>query len=429
MKGVQSLMTCTNCRVIKYCSKSCQKSDWKHHKTWCAAFRSLCEEGSLDRAIKYESKEAFQEDVSDLMHLMLKKLGLFDHISEYPITASLPRCRKCHQACFRIHAETRKTESVKLTPCPRCMGVALCDACLGDTAAIVGEHTAKAFHGDSDTPQNACDEHLVALCCSGMIVEQGNPLGLPSSTDCTEYWNPKDWIAYFDKKRNDYEIPALLFNLAPVSAFITDSHSLVLTLQHVLGLPEMSEIIPDAKNLTHLVVHIVGATVDETSRPGRYVEMIRLNPSMVDLKLHFIGPETKVENVDAFLQQESIRPSCEVKLFTHLGLYHDVVEEEKLEAPSIVFCPHPGVHDSLYTDKWLPSMHYILERGYPLVMTGCNMKESRDDSQLLRQWGGSMIRGPTCNPFRGLRPLPDPSREFGDYFYSNASFVVFKGED
>lgn len=29
-------LRCGNCKIVKYCSKQCQKKDWKRHKTICA---------------------------------------------------------------------------------------------------------------------------------------------------------------------------------------------------------------------------------------------------------------------------------------------------------------------------------------------------------------------------------------------------------
>ncbi len=29
------LKLCNGCRVISYCSKHCQKLDWKRHRSWC----------------------------------------------------------------------------------------------------------------------------------------------------------------------------------------------------------------------------------------------------------------------------------------------------------------------------------------------------------------------------------------------------------
>lgn len=33
----KELKLCSDCRVVKYCSRECQKKDWKNHKTMCKA--------------------------------------------------------------------------------------------------------------------------------------------------------------------------------------------------------------------------------------------------------------------------------------------------------------------------------------------------------------------------------------------------------
>uniref|UniRef100_A0A7S1Y6P1 Mitochondrial splicing suppressor 51-like C-terminal domain-containing protein n=1 Tax=Grammatophora oceanica TaxID=210454 RepID=A0A7S1Y6P1_9STRA len=232
-----------------------------------------------------------------------------------------------------------------------------------------------------------------------------------------------------------------MFNLAPVTAFIADAHSNMLTLQHILGdLSERNDrnILPeDVKNMSRLVIHILGGTDAETSRPGRYVEMTRFNPNLTEMEIHFVGPElvdaNSFENIDEALRMEKIRSGCQVKLYAHCGLYHEIIAQTGSELshlpPTVVLCPHPGVHDAQYIDMWRPTIEYLMEQNVPLVLTGCNIRESQDDSALLRRWGATMLMEPRCNPFRGLWPTLDPGREFGDYYYANASFCVFKGKE
>jgi len=263
-----------------------------------------------------------------------------------------------------------------------------------------------------------------------MIVEQGNPLGYPSSTDCAEQWNPQDWRDYFAKTRNDYEIPPELFQLAPIPCFLSDSHSHMLTLQHVFSLPQVVEVLPPQYS-KKLVVHLCGATIDDKYAPGRFVEMIRLNPQLEELQIHAFGPEQYFIDMNKAVHMEAIRSTCHVHLEEHIGLYHDIMRSnagKNIPDPTVVFLPHPGMHDHAYTDSWRPTIEYLVEKDVLVVVTGCNHKEGLDDSQLLRDWGATILVEPRPNPFRGLRPLPDPTREHGDFFYTNASFFVAKGK-
>ena len=307
------------------------------------------------------------------------------------------------------------------------MGVALCGECL---SGVDGKEAKlhQTFHCDTvSDPTSECDGHLLSLCCSGMIVEQGNPLGLPSNSDEKKYWNPRDWREYFKRKRSDFEMPAALFDMAPVPAFLSDAHSLMLTLQHIIALPQLQI---DAPNLTKMVIHICGAAHNEVVMAGRYVEMIRLNPALVEFSIHLIGPG--VENCkDVFcpiLAMEKIRASCKVSIETHKGLYHEIVADFKDdELPTIVICPHAGMHDPAYTCSWHPTIEMLAHKGLPFVLTGYNHKEVLRDVTLLSAWGANIIVPPTANPFRGLRPFLDPGRDPVDVFFSNASFTVAKG--
>lgn len=48
-KSESSLSKCSSCNVVHYCSKECQKHDWKMHKLYC----KLCREGSKEDKKKH----------------------------------------------------------------------------------------------------------------------------------------------------------------------------------------------------------------------------------------------------------------------------------------------------------------------------------------------------------------------------------------
>lgn len=300
------------------------------------------------------------------------------------------------------------------------MGVALCSECLPAVAGATKCH--ETFHFETDNPTVECNGHLLALCCSAMIVEQGNRLGEPSKTDAKRYWNPKDWREYFARKRRDYPMPDPLFNLAPVPSFLSDAHSTMLTVQHVLSLPQLQV---DTRTLTRMVIHICGGALNDEVMPGRYVEMIRLNPALKEFRLHMFGPDVVGTN-DIFQQclaQETIRGTCTMSIQSHKGLYHETVTDCTDEPPTIVICPHAGLDDASYTSTW-PTIDWLVR---PFLLTGYNHNEVVSDAALLRDWGVNIIVPPTINPFRGLRPFLDPGRDPVDFIYTNASFVVSRG--
>lgn len=48
-KNYDKLLKCSSCRVVHYCSKKCQKSDWVVHKMYC----NSCKEGSKEDKKKH----------------------------------------------------------------------------------------------------------------------------------------------------------------------------------------------------------------------------------------------------------------------------------------------------------------------------------------------------------------------------------------
>ena len=467
-----TLFTCTGCRILRYCSQTCQKSDWTAHKHWCRAFRALCQNGFMARAVQYDSLTEWREDCSTLVQGMIQQLGGLEHMprhsADIQIVLMQPRCRKCFQAGFTMDSRTNgKLQKVTLFPCPRCMGVALCEPCLAqETNDKTGDDNGvdpAIYHRDCGDAQHDCRQHLLSLSCLAMIVEQGSPLGMPSSTDGTHHWRPKDWKEYFATKRHDYhEVPPDLFHMAPVICYLSHAHSAMLTIQHVLGLPLLESssattgdavadeaattpltgtpltITPesDRTHRTKLVIHFCGASAgEELTMPGRYVEMIRLNPHLTELQLHLIGPDLAPamesqsdHQYQRTIDLETIRPTCNITFQTHVGLYHEwMALNGTLDDPDIVMCCHSGIHDPSYTDMWRPTIDYLVQTNKLFVLTGYTHNEVIKDAQLLKEWGANLLVEPTANPFRSLWPILDPSRETSEFIHSHASFVVAQG--
>ena len=159
--------------------------------------------------------------------------------------------------------------------CPHCSGVAVCKICLRERDDYNdGDDAWKYFH---ETKKN-CDEHLIALCCQGMIIENEDVFVRASDTNMDKLFSPKNWYEYFDVKQTDFENGPkenwdMMLLMAPVSAMITDGLSMALTAQLVLG---KLSLLNESK--TKLCIHIIGASDAEFCNIKCWVELNRMNP-------------------------------------------------------------------------------------------------------------------------------------------------------
>jgi splicing suppressor protein 51 len=421
------VVSCSQCKVVRYCSKDHQKHDWKVHKDWCKAFVQTRRTMGLDNVsipkcpdkITWVRSSLF---FSEIIRRSVKKLGL--HTAMHQMVGMQPRCRRCFA--------TAADGTTKLVVCPRCNGVAVCEEC---ETKYSPERKVDMFHPASGNPGgiNECDGHLLALCCTGMVVEQGDPLMMVSDTNLEARLQPRDWVHYFSSKGNDFKNTELLdillqIGLAPVFSFVTDALSLPLTAYHVLSLPEL-----EISNPSRLVLHIIGATMYEILGCKMFVELIRLNPHLEYLRLVFVGPQ--LPNDPSFPSEGkplteltggwNTRPGCDAKVLFRKAFYHDALKTLD-EQPSMILACHPGIVDPNYTSTWENTIRLIGDMNVPFVFTGYTHKEVLLDTETInKEFGGlNFIVPPTPNPFRGLRPFLDPMRDPGDFIFSNASFAV-----
>ena len=427
--GGTKLSTCTSCRVVKYCSREHQKKDWKNHKVWCKAFASFRESGDADYLAlqKPTDMTAWRHHTNLLSVKVNSRVGARLHTTEVQLVALQPRCRKCLVAGC--------SKDIELIPCPRCTGVALCRDCYSD-AKDANEY--EKFHGSGDHGIMQCDQYIVALSCTGMVVEQGSPLCIESDSDMEECFQPNDWGDYLEKKRGDFKdvppsTPMML--MAPVVAFVTDGLSLPLTILFSLGQPAVlgKDKVP---SLTRLVVHVVGASVIEELGVSKFLELTRLLPALEYLRIVSIGPDIEELVVDFppegrplnFVDPTGshIREGCDARIQRRRGYYHDVAKDLD-EAPTLIVAAHAGIHDAIYTESWRPTIEQIASREVPFVVTGYNEKEVQADRHCLEGFGSKIVVGPAANPFRGLRPFLDPMRDPSDFIFSNSHLVVCRG--
>jgi hypothetical protein len=255
-----------------------------------------------------------------------------------------------------------------------------------------------------------------------MVVEQGSPLAIESNKDCENTLVPKDWLEYFGHKRKDFspDIPPIFTQMAPVIGFLTDGLSIPMTVHSVLheyagGIGEI------------LTVHILGATFGEEMAQSRYLELIRMNPNIRKLEIFLVGPNLacSAPGKETDLRTcGTVRSNTIAKSVTKKDFYHNL----NLGKPDVAILVHPGISDSNYTATWKPTMELLARQEIMTILTGFTMQEVVDDLKWCQNWRVKVEVPPSPNPFRGLRPFPDPLRDPDDFIYTNASYAILKGK-
>ena len=411
------LSNCSQCRVVKYCCREHQREDWKSHKAFCKAYVGLknsndADYNELQNPPDMQTWLTLSQRVTNKVERQIRS-GL--HSRDIQLVALQPRCHNCLVA--------GSADNVELVTCPKCHDVSLCKECYMNDEV--------SFHGEGDRGRVECEYHQASLACTGMVVENGSILMLASDNDMKKCFMPNDWEQYFDKKRGDFrsQFPKAMLGMAPIICLLADGLSLPLTILHTLGLPAVMGK-QGVSKLKRLVVHVVGASAQEVFGIERYIELIRCIPTLSYLRIICVGPD--VDDVDecalnvADPNSIRIRSGCDARVMMRKGYYHDIVDSLTEEA-TLVIASHPGMFDGHYTESWRPTVEVLASKDVPFVVTGYNKQEVLNDRELLDEFGARIVVEPSANPFRGLRPFPDPSRECSDFIFGNSHFVVSRG--
>lgn len=410
-----TLRQCSSCKVMQYCCREHQQRDWRHHKAWCKAFvHVMNSQGGGEDSSSVTDMTSWRQEA---MRISPQVMGRMDsnrslvHTDHAQVVHMQPRCRRCFQPGRR--------PDVKLVTCPICTGVAVCERCLGDEPQTQWQ----SFHAE----RRECEGHLIALCCSGMVVENGSPLLAASDTNEATTFAPGDWYEYFETKGNDFDsgtqMPiSLLRTMAPVTAFLTDGLSIPLTMQHVLSQLSLLD-------RTQLCIHVLGAAANEVMALRILVELARLNPQCSVLDVVLVGPDLPEQDrtyaLSLCLAAHESPVTCGGQVRVLKGLYHQKTGDLRC-APDLRIAFNAGITDPIHFRSWRETLELLASEQVPFCVTGYNKKEVTDDVERLRGMGFEEEISSTSNPFRSMRPFLDPNREESDFIYSNAFYAVLK---
>lgn len=453
------LVTCSACKLAKYCSKACQKSNWKKHKTVCKilqSFRLISSSipgdfvlGRLGLIQKFRCFKNLCKDSStrDLLQMIQVPENVPDdawRMAEFFVIT--PRC--C-SICQKTDYDEDENENESNTD--------------NDSGSQTGSHHPAGMV----THWQNCKVCKFGWCCSEEHFSQYQPqhttdmcasyqnscavdrflhnhmkdygenfLAMPEgvlSTPMTHF--PKNWTEYFETRLAEmYGMKDQL----PDEFFLAATHQLSQVTNCLYGMYEHDKDI--FTKLENLTIHVVGSSQNYELQGGGptcvWEELLHCLPSVKTLNIVFIGPEacsmfaSKLDKYDAIGIE--CCPDCIGKdrkrtVAFYGKTYHDhFYDKESFTKPDFVVAFNTGMFEE-YTESWKKSLGVMLDLDIPCLFTSYNQMEANADYNVLCELNAHTLTGaPVTNPFAVNHPFIDFSEN--DKFYkNNMHCICFRG--
>ena len=393
------LSRCT-CNV-RYCSIVCQKQDFESHKAVCAALIKVGKFASMFRehvkANDYHSYQKYIECGSNYLHSSksIDRNRLKKCINIVSVWNRQAHCMICYT-----------TEHLKHT-CKNCHGVAVCKTCYATQGLKAVVHNAKD-----------CSNWKLFTCVVGFRSTHEVRAYGDSKNSHSELFVPSDWLDYFNHQSNSLTN----HRMAPLVCALSDDLSTPLTL--LLGLREAYK---ELSSMTTLVIHLVGANVEETRFLTRYLEIPHCLPRLKQLKIIMIGPNMPTDVCDTNIILTTER--CCVSIDTVSSSYETYTSQQGSIHIDFVMAQHSGCEDQSFSTCWEPAIKALCAKQIPCLFTGYAMQESIDGVQLFEtkfQSIAKITQPATLNKFAGLTPYPDAAG--AGFYYINSAYFSFIGK-
>ncbi|KAG9296580.1 hypothetical protein G9A89_015172 [Geosiphon pyriformis] len=400
--GVMALSRCARCRMLYYCSKSCQKADFSDHKMFCKAVHDLWELKEWDPCEGDESK--WNKRVVDQITCL--GLDLDRPLDNYERNFILyqPKC----QVCFVTPMELEKPP--KMIPCSECKIILCCS----------NQH----WEIHRSRHQSHCSTYKIMIECENIIYDMVD--GIEGTAWAQEEWDenkkfpplPKDWQSYFEWRN----APMFSDSFAKI---VTNSLSQPLT---ILAALEKFYTRDQINSFDELIIHIIGAGQYEIMSLMAFEELMHVLPNIRILSLALIGFE--LPNISSRISMGCC-PRCTKAKRKRISSIHPTSYHQYAE--SLDYCaPHlaVGFNTGLYEDDtqhWEPTVRSLLQKNIPCVFTSYSKEEAKQDLQTLKDWGAKIIIGNKENKWRSTVPIVEP-QILDRFFYNNYYRTLFRGK-
>ncbi|KAK7070958.1 hypothetical protein SK128_008477 [Halocaridina rubra] len=420
--GGTHLKHCSQCYLVSYCSKECQKKDWKIHKPFCVVNAAQGRNSVFSKA-KTEVKDkeewnAFRTSLQVAASINLcRNLEVFERdILWYP--------RLC-EVC-------RESDISKLTACDTCNSVFYC------SETHVSEN--------SDDHRKWC--HKFLLCVHIDRFEKMN--GMSNLPFPIKIYNTYSVLPESMSKLLNSELEShshknsnhTMFMIM-ISDRLTDPITLLYALQHYyFGNSKLK-----FNEMNQLTIHVVGAESRELLDMIRWEYILHRLPALSKLHVSFIGPKI-FSDLDGnggpepdYLFDDGMEMRCDdcrkqekVCVYDMCRmLYEDYLNQDYCTKADAIIVFNCGFHEYEGSDDntWPKSLSCMIsDTSIPLIYTSYTKTEANKDLEALQKIGSISVTLLTQeNPFKSLKPIRDSSRnDDRPLFYINQYITGINGQ-
>jgi len=435
------LVRCSACKRAKYCNKTCQKKNWKEHKTVCKIIQTydqLCESlfgefhpasGRMGVFQKFQKFQKMMESSQqyDFIREIAPMVQFPTHISDTAwktaetLIAYSPSCSICHKTEYdnkgvNGHSQIER----KLKRCPKCK----CGWCCSE------EHFAE--YQPMHTEQ-ICQTYVNSFKMERFLynhtIQHGDRFMLVPdrvrSKPMVQF--PKDWNEYFAIR---LPVECSMRHKLPEEFFPASTVQLSQVVNCLYGMYEHDKnFFTAAQNLT---LHVVGAAPQFELEGGGatcvWEEIMHCLPSVQKMDVVFIGPDSyNFEATEIECCPDCIEKGRTRRMAFHNVTYHELFKDKgRFTKPDFVVAFNTGMYEE-FTDSWKESVNVMLDLNVPCLFTSYNKYEAESDFDVLVELNAhTLTAAPVQNPFPVDFPVIDVSGT--DIFYqSNMYCICFRG--
>lgn len=360
---------CSGCLMVSYCSRACQKTDWKSHKTMCKLLGKL-RGGNGGNHLFHKDPEAHVKVSMAVKEVLGRQLSQYE--SDMLVHARI--CIVCLSG-----------DQASLQNCPQCHCVAYCSQ--------------ECREEDEELHQTVCD--TLHHCITDYMFEakKGHQLRCYLPPPCSTVSSlPPDFPAVFEKdisallsddddeeyKESElrrltfqYTCPATVFHAASVAGTRTGK-------------------LADA---TSLVIHLVGARQVEIEQAPAWTLFSSRLQKLKSLTLVLVGPEVGGSDLPSNFSMKSNNAVVKFIVEKPCG-YQQYAKSKGYLEPDLVAALNCGF---IFYTSWDSSLDTMVRKsGAPLVFTeyyqaDCQLNLEKLEKNTKKNI--SVILEPTANPF------------------------------